>query len=158
MSGAAAFAAILGSVATPAASAAPAPTGQQESAGVAYSAPPGDPAARARIHCRLHIDDPHVSAETGTVEVAATVECSAPVSALRISVELYRNGELVGRSGPVSNNNSATIEGRATTGCSSNPGDRYFGRADGNVTYPPGFTPPDWAASTRSFTFTGLNC
>jgi hypothetical protein len=107
----------------------------------------------------LSIGAPHVSTDTpGTVVVAATVACTAPVATQRISVDLYRNGVLVGRSGPLSNNNAATIEGNATAGCSSNPGDRYFGRVDGNVTYPPRYTPPTWSASTRSYTFDGLNC
>lgn len=157
ISGAAAFAAILGIVTAPesaAASAAP-----QGVTGSAYSAPPSVSAARTTIHCELHIDPPQVSAgPPGTVSVSTNLTCSAPVSALGISVGLYKNGMLVAQSGPVSNNNSATIQGSAATACSSSADDQYFGKAQGSVTYPPGYSPASWTAATRSYTFTGLNC
>lgn len=157
--GIAAFTAILGTTTTSPSAAATTPAAQQGPTGNAYSAPPAGPDARARISCKLSIEPPQVSTDTpGTVVVAATVACTAPVSTLGISVDLYRNGVVVGSSGPLSNNNSATIQANATTACSSNPADRYFGKVDGNVTYPPGYTPPSWSASTRSFTFDGLNC
>lgn len=156
--GIAAFTAILGTTTT-SPSAAAAPVAQQGQTGIADSTPPAGPDARTRISCKLSIEPPKVSTDApGTVAVVATVACTAPVSTLGISVDLYRNGVVVGRSGPLSNNNSATIQANATTACSSNPADRYFGKVDGDVTYPPGYTPPSWSASTRSFTFDGLNC
>lgn len=94
----------------------------------------------------------------GTVETIGSITCSAPVSGLRISVELYKNSQLVARSGPVSNAHSATIQESVATACSADPEDRYFGRAYADVTYPPGFTPPTWTATARSYTFTGLTC
>lgn len=113
----------------------------------------------ARITCRLSIDDPGLSTDSPrSVEVAALVSCTAPVKSLVISVDLYRNGELVGESGPVRNNGSATLQGTATEACSEDPSDQYFGIAEVNVTYPFGYSPPTWEASSRSFTSAGLDC
>lgn len=112
-----------------------------------------------RINCRLSIQDPSLSTRSPrTVDAIATISCTAPVQSLGISVDLYRNGEIVGRSGPVNNNGSATLQGTAAAPCTKNSFDYYYGIAEGNVTYPPGYSPPTWSASTRSFTVTGLNC
>lgn len=93
-----------------------------------------------------------------SVKVVAMVSCTAPVKSQGISVKLYRNGELAGESGPVHNNGSATLQGTATETCTDDPSDQYFGIAEGKVTYPFGYSPPTWEASTRSFTSAGLSC
>lgn len=113
----------------------------------------------AKITCRLSIDDPTLSTESPrSVNVIARVSCTAPVKSLGISVKLYRNGELSAESGPVHSNGTAILQGTAREICTDDPSDQYFGIAAGNVTYPFGYSPPTWEASTRSFTSANLNC
>lgn len=155
--GGAAAAAVLLSVTTPWSAAATPLTGSDHRV-VQMSA--DVPSSRmAKITCRLSIDDPALSMESPrSVEVVARVSCTAPVKSLEIAVKLYRNGELAGQGGPVHNNGAATLLGTAKEVCTDDPSDQYFGIAEANVTYPFGYSPPTWEASTRSFTSAGLDC
>ncbi len=155
--GGAAAAAILLSATTPGLAAATTYSGRDHPAAQASTDAPTS--RMARITCRLSIDDPSLSMESPrSVKVVARVSCTAPVKSLGISVKLYRNGELAGESGLVHSNGVATIQGTATEGCTDDPSDQYFGIAEGNVTYPFGYSPPNWEASNRSFTSAGLDC
>lgn len=162
LGGAAAVAVILVSVTTPGSAAAAPLAGRDHPAvQVPSDAVSSDaPSSRmARITCRLTIDKPYLSTQSPrSVNVVAMVSCTAPVKSLGISVKLYRDGRLVGESGLVQKNGSATVRGTATEGCTQDPSDRYFGIAEGKVTYPFGFSPPTWEASNRSFTSAGLDC
>ena len=157
LGGVAGMAVILAGVTTPGSAAAATPAASDHP--VVHMSSDAPSSRMARISCRLSIDKPYLSTQTPrSVNVVARVSCSAPVKSLGISVKLYRDGQLVGESGPVQNNGSATLQGTAAEGCTDDPSDRYFGIAEGKVTYPSGYSPPTWEASTRSFTSTGLNC
>lgn len=157
LGGAAAVAAVLVSATTPGSAAATTLAGRDHPA--VQASTDASSSQLTKITCRLSIEDPSLSADSPrSVKVVALVSCTAPVKSLGISVKLYRDGELAGESGPVHNNGSATLQGTATEGCTDDPSDRYFGIAKSNVTYPYGYSPPTWEASTRSFTSAGLDC
>lgn len=110
-------------------------------------APPTTVAAQTTITCTLAIQNPHNSSHVpGTVNVVATWTCTAPVSSLSISVQLFLNGVQVA-SGANSNAGQAFLQGNAATTCV--PGE-YFGTASGTVVFPPGFVPPSGSGSVGS--------
>jgi hypothetical protein len=92
------------------------------------------------ITCTLQVQNPHNSSHVkGTVNVVATIGCTAPVSGLAIAVGLYRNGTLVS-TGSNSNVGSASIQANAAIACTTAT---YTGAADGAVIFPPGYEPPE---------------
>lgn len=91
------------------------------------------------ITCTIQAQYPHDSSHVaGTANVVGTISCTAPVSSLSITVELYYEGVLVSSSSK-SNAGQAFISHNAATTCV--PG-YYQGRATGYVVFPPGYVPP----------------
>ena len=91
------------------------------------------------ITCTGKIDNPHKSSHVpGTVNVEASVTCTAPVSALSMQTGLYRNGILVG-SYSNGNTGSPVLAGAFATPCVKGT---YIGAAAVNVIFPPGYLPP----------------
>lgn len=111
------------------------------------AAPPLNAAAQTTITCTLQIDNPHSSSHVpGTVNVVARWTCTAPVTSLEISVQLFLNGVEVA-SGANDNAGQAFLQANAATTCV--PGE-YSGTASGTVVFPPGFEPPSGGGSVAS--------
>lgn len=93
------------------------------------------------IECALKTSTAHVSGHVPkNVNVVATVQCSAPVSGIKIKVQLLRNGHAYKTSGWVSNNGRAFIKGSAARRCVKRY--HYQGQAWAFVWAPPGYQPP----------------
>jgi len=91
------------------------------------------------ITCTGQIDNPHKSSHVpGTVNVEASVHCTAPVFSLNMQTGLYRNGILVG-SYSNGNTGSSVLAGAFATPCVKGT---YIGAAAINVVFPPGYIPP----------------
>jgi hypothetical protein len=111
-------------------------------------------APAATITCTLQVNYPHKSSHVrGSVNVTATITCTAPVSSLAMQVGLYRNGALVARN-TVSNAGSAYLWGNAATPCVSAT---YVGAASGAIRFPPGFSPPTGSVYGQSPAI-GITC
>lgn len=104
-------------------------------------------APAATITCTIQVNYPHKSTHVpGTVNVTATLRCTAPVSSLSMVVGLYRNGSLVS-SNRFSNAGSAFLAGNSATPCVSAT---YVGAARGGIVFPPGFSPPSGTVYAQS--------
>jgi hypothetical protein len=92
------------------------------------------------ITCTIAIQYPHNSTHVPeNVNVVGTITCTAPVSALGITVGLYFNSALVA-SNTSDNAGSAAIAGNAATPCVNGT---YTGTDVGAVIFPAGFTPAE---------------
>lgn len=98
-------------------------------------------APASAITCELSIDNPHPSSHVPeTVNVVATWNCTAPVPSLEVWVYLFY-GELLVGTGHSANSGNATLKGNAAADCVNG---FYSGFASGEVTFPPGYSPPTW--------------
>lgn len=94
------------------------------------------------ITCTAHVDDVHKSTTPGPTlgnpNVHARVSCTGYVTSISISVGIYRNNVLVGKSGPVvnygKNLNEDTANGTRASG-------DYYGRIGGYVVFPTNYRP-----------------
>jgi hypothetical protein len=105
------------------------------------------------INCTLSVGDPHYYAE---VQVAGTITCSATVSYLSVSADLYRNGSLVA-SGTNENTNMSIIHVVPMTPCVAGT---YQGDAYGLVEFPDGYQPPssDFGGQTVYSNSVNITC
>lgn len=76
----------------------------------------------------------------------ATWSCSSAVAQLSLNMYLYRNDLFVNQSS-TSNSGSSSLQGNVATNCTT---DTYQAIAIGNVTFPPGYTPPTGQESVYS--------
>ena len=94
------------------------------------------------ITCDIAIYYPHKSTHVpGTINVVATINCSALVASLDLDVYLYRSSTLVG-DGSNHLEAWASIQANAYSGCTSGS---YHGEAFGFIVFPAGYVP--WSDS-----------
>ncbi|RJL31785.1 hypothetical protein [Bailinhaonella thermotolerans] len=98
-----------------------------------------------RIVCTPRVHNPHKSHHVpGTVNVVATVQCTAPVPLIAIRTALYRNGRLVKDSGQKNVRNAAKASNNAAEKCHSAA---YRGWMAYHVRFPAGYRPPSGGSS-----------
>lgn len=92
------------------------------------------------ITCTAQINNPHHSVHVSTtVNVTASVTCTAPVSALSMTITLSWDGYFINSCGPKSNAGSATISMNCAVPCQTGS---WQGVAYGGIVFPPGYVPP----------------
>lgn len=102
------------------------------------------------ITCTGQAQYPHKSSHVpGTVNVVATVSCTAAVTSIGIRAALYRNGALVKDSGAKYVYGTSFAQNNAAETCHNAT---YQGWMSFTVTFPPGYSPAtgagsDWGSS-----------
>lgn len=95
------------------------------------------PAAHADITCNPNVQHPHKSTHVpGTVNVVVTVTCTAPVTEIRITAGLYRDGSLISQSPITPFSFTSFAQANAATSCQDGT---YQGWMDYDVTWPPDY-------------------
>lgn len=95
-----------------------------------------------------NVQNPHKSFHVpGTVNVVVTVACTAPVTQIRITAGLYRDGVLVALSPSTPFSSTNLAQANAATYCQDGT---YQGWMDYGVTWPPGLTRPARAMARPS--------
>jgi hypothetical protein len=111
-------------------------------------------AATATINCTIHVQNPHNSTHVpGTINVVATVNCTAAVAHIALFVTLYKNGAYAG-SGANDVYFTASDSENAAAGCTI--GQYYYATASAEIWYPSG--PPQWTNVVNSPTFYWATC
>jgi hypothetical protein len=102
------------------------------------------------ITCTAKANNPHNSTHVGgTVNFVGSINCTAPVAALHMTLTLSFDGFPVG-SIPKSNAGRASISNNVAAACSSGG---WQGSTVGTVIFPPGYTPhsgPVFASNEQS--------
>lgn len=114
-------------------------------------------AAAAPINCYFKVDNSHKSHHVSTnVNVVAHTTCTAPVSSITLTVNLYTypDGRLVGVNGPKGNAGKSFFSLNAAAPCVTG---RYYGYATTTVHFPPGYAPSPQSAQSYS-SIIQVNC
>jgi len=109
---------------------------------------PGSAQAQSIIVCDVEIADPHPSGHVpGTVDVVATVGCSAPMSAIGMTVRLFYNTIQRGINSCGNSGKPGLTCVAATAPCL--PG-AYQGKATAILSFPPGYEPSPQTAKVQT--------
>jgi hypothetical protein len=96
------------------------------------------------ITCTPNVQNPHKSTHVpGTVNIVATISCTAPVPTLQVNAALYYNGLLAAQSG-YNNVAGSYAQNNAAVPCANGT---YQGWGGFVVVFPPGYTPPSGTTS-----------
>ena len=99
------------------------------------------------IICTAKANNPHNSTHVrGTVNFVGSINCTAPVASLHMTLTLSFDGFPVA-SKPKSNAGRASISNNVAAGCSSGG---WQGSTVGTVTFPPGYTPHSGTVSASN--------
>ncbi|MGI9033310.1 MAG: hypothetical protein ACR2HY_06450 [Acidimicrobiales bacterium] len=110
--------------------------------------------AAATITCTVKANDPHQSTHVPTnVNVVGTTKCTAPMTALTMTVNLFNDGRLVGTN-TKANAGKAAILVNAAVHCVSGT---YNGTATATLVFPPGFLPSPQVVNVTS-RFAPITC
>lgn len=99
------------------------------------------------IACEIKAHNPHKSSHVpGSINTSATLSCSSNVSALSMSVSLWREDPGVGwrvvQTGSNSNAGRNVLQASSGGFVACETGKFYQGTAAGTITFPPGYSPP----------------
>lgn len=120
-------------------SSAPTEGGAEEVGEVEFTVDPSGDDEGEVISCKANIQNPHHSShKPGTVNVVATVKCTAPIFYISIHIALYYDSERVAEGSAEEGGEVEFLKANAATKCKSGT---YQGFAWGLITFPPGFTP-----------------
>ena len=115
-------------------------------------------AAASTITCVAPVQNVHGSTHvTGTINVVATVQCTAFVLSIAQQAALYKIGGSSWWGKKLSDSGAVTIQTNAATSCSQAPG-QFYGVAVTTIVFPPGYVPTTPTARNTYGATSGVTC